>query len=241
MDLLDVLTYIPQKIGEIGGGVAPQPERVRGQQVLGVGEVGTNPEEVEDEYQRRVRALMDQRKRAEEQRLFEQQRGRILGAMQPSTVATEAAREEARGAGAATLGAARSLMGTAGTQTAALGALGAGQAQQVGFAEARQVQAQEASRNALAQAQLAEMLRQQEAARLSLERGDVAQALGAQRALLIPELEMQQQYAAAEAERARRMQGATAQGVASLGAAAYDAYASEQKKRDDELKRQLGF
>lgn len=245
MDFFDALMYIPNKVGEataaLGRAVAPRRERVGSTQVLGVGEVGTNPEEVEDEYQRRVRALMDQRKRAEEQRLFEQQRGRLLGAMQPSTVATEAAREEARGAGAATLGAARSLMGTAGTQTAALGALGAGQAQQAGFGEARQVQAQEASRNALAQAQLAEMLRQQEAARLSLERGDVAQALGAQRALLIPELELQQQYAAAEAERARRLQGATVQGIASLGAAAYDAYASEQKKRDDDLKRQLGF
>lgn len=241
MDFADVLTYIPQKIGEMAGAAAPQPERVPGQQVLGVGNVGTNPEEIEDEYQRRVRALMNQRARSEEQRLFDQQRGRILGAMQPSTMATEAAREQARGAGAATLGAARSLMGAAGTQTAALGALGAGAAQQAGFAEARQVQAQEASRNALAQAQLAEMLRQQEAARLSLERGDIAQALGAQRALMIPEMELQQQYATAEAERARRLQGAMAQGAAALGSAAYDVYASEQKKREDDLKRQLGF
>jgi len=171
----------------------------------------------------------------------QQQRGRILGAMQPSTVATEAAREQAREAGAATLGAARSQMGVAGTQTAALGALGAGQAQQFGMAEARQVQAQEEQRNALAQAQMAEMLRQQELARMGLERGDVAQALGAQRALLLPELELQQQYAAAEAERARRRQAAGTQAIATLGAAGYDAYASYQKAQEDALKKELGF
>ena len=208
---------------------------------IGTRAFGTDPETFANVYAEDVAARLKQRDQAAEDAAMEEQRRMILGAMQPSTMATEAAREQARGAGAATLGAARSLMGAAGTQTAALGALGAGAAQQAGFTEARQVQAQEASRNALAQAQLAEMLRQQEAARLSLERGDIAQALGAQRALLIPEMELQQQYATAEAERARRLQGATAQGVASIGAAAYDAYAAEQKRREDELKRELGF
>jgi hypothetical protein len=69
----------------------------------------------------------------------------------------------------------------------------------------------------------------------------VAQALGAQRALLLPELELQQQYAAAEAERARRRQAAGTQAIATLGAAGYDAYASYQKAQEDALKKELGF
>jgi len=228
-------------ISMLAGAVAPTERKMPRQPVLGVGEIGGDPTRVEDEYQRRMREQLAQRQREQEAALFEQQRGRILGAMQPSTVATEAAREQAREAGAATLGAARSQMGVAGTQTAALGALGAGQAQQFGMAEARQVQAQEEQRNALAQAQMAEMLRQQELARMGLERGDVAQALGAQRALLLPELELQQQYAAAEAERARRRQAAGTQAIATLGAAGYDAYASYQKAQEDALKKELGF
>ena len=228
----------------LAGAVAPKERKMARQTVLGVGEIGGDPGRVEDEYQRRVREQLAQRQREQEAQQLDQQRQRILGAMQPSTVATEAAREQAREAGAATLGAARSQMGVAGTQTAALGALGAGQAQQFGMAEARQVQAQEEQRNALAQAQLAEMLRQQNLARMALERGDVAQALGAQRALMLPELEMQQQYAAAEAERARRRQGATIQGAAALGSAGYDAFAAyqkEQKDKEDALKKELGF
>lgn len=221
--------YQRQQAGEI------QRQRTTGQygdQVpLGTRAFGTDPETFANVYAEDVAARLKQRDQAAEQAAFEEQRRRILGAMQPSTVATEAAREQAREAGQATLGAARSQMGVAGTQTAALGALGAGQAQQFGMAEARQVQAQEEQRNALAQAQLAEMLRQQELARMGLERGDVAQALGAQRALMIPELEMQQQYAAAEAERARRRQAATVSGIASLGAAGYDAYASYQQQQ----------
>lgn len=227
-------------ISMLAGAVAPKTRRIPRQTVLGVGEIGGDPGRVEDEYQRRVREQLAGRQREQEAVLFEQQRGRILGAMQPSTMATEAAREQAREAGQATLGAARSQMGVAGTQTAALGALGAGQAQQIGMAGAAEVAAQEEQRNALAQAQLAEMLRQQELARMGLERGDVAQALGAQRALMIPELEMQQQYAAAEAERARRRQAAGTQAIATLGAAGYDAYASYQKAQDD-LKKELGF
>jgi hypothetical protein len=229
--MADFFDIVNAPVKAIAGAVAPETRRMPRQTVLGVGEIGGDPGRVEDEYQRRVREQLAGRQREQEAALFEQQRGRILGAMQPSTVATEAAREQAREAGQATLGAARSQMGVAGTQTAALGALGAGQAQQFGMAEARQVQAQEEQRNALAQAQLAEMLRQQELARMGLERGDVAQALGAQRALMIPELEMQQQYAAAEAERARRRQAATVSGIASLGAAGYDAYASYQQQQ----------
>lgn len=220
---------------------APGVKRMARQTVLGVGQIGGDPTRVEDEYQRRVREQLETRQRAEEARLFDEQRERILGAMQPSNVATEAARAQAMQGAQATVGAARSQAGVAGTQTAGLAALGAGQAQQAGMVEARQVQAQEEQRNALAQAQLAEMLRQQELARLSLERGDISQALGAQRALMVPELEMQQQYAAAEAERARRMQGAVAQGVAALGSAGYDAYAAYQKKQEEDLKKELGF
>ena len=192
--------------------------------VTGVGQIGSDPGRVEDEYQRRVREQLETRQRAEEARLFDQQRQAILGAMQPSNVATEAARAQAMQGAQATVGAARSQAGIAGAQTAGLAALGAGQAQQAGMVEARQVQAQEEQRNALAQAQLAEMLRQQELARMGLERGDFAQALGAQRALMIPELEMQQQYAAAEAERARKLQGAAYQTAGALAATAYDAF-----------------
>jgi hypothetical protein len=234
--IFETILEAPQAaVSAIGGGAKKYfgPEKIQRQDVLGVGQIGGDPNRVEDEYQRRLREQLAQRQRAEEARLYDEQRQRILGAMQPYQGAQ------------ATLGAARSQGGIAGAQTSGLAALGAGQAQQAGMVEARQVQAQEEQRNALAQAQLAEMLRQQELARIALERGDVAQALGAQRALLVPEIEMQQQYAAAEAERARRMQGATAQGLATLGASAYDAYSAyekeQQKKADDEFKRVMGF
>lgn len=226
---------------ELATSAAPGVNRLKRQTVLGVGEIGGDPTRVEDEYQRRVREQLETRQRAEEARLFDEQRGRILGAMQPSTVATDAARQQAYQGAQATVGAARSQAGVAGAQTAGLAALGAGQAQQAGMVEARQVQAQEAQRNALAQAQLAEMLRQQELARLSLERGDISQALGAQRALMVPELELQQQYAAAEAERARRMQGATAQGLAALGTQAYDAYSSYQQRQTEDQRAREAY
>lgn len=207
---------------------------------IGTRAFGADPETFANVYAEDVAARLKQRDQAAENAAMEEQRRMILGAMQPSTMATEAAREEARGAGAATLGAARSLMGAAGTQTAALGALGAGQAQQAGFAEARQVQAQEASRNALAQAQLAEMLRQQEMQRLALERADYAQVLGAQRALLPGAQQYQQEFATAEAARQRQQEGAA---IGALGAAVETGYGAYQanKKKEEELKRVLGF
>ena len=216
----------------------------QGTPVLGVGTIGADPGRVEDEYQRRLREELAQRQREADAQQFDAQRGRILGAMQPSTVATQAAREQAREAGAATMGAARSQMGVAGTQTAALGALGAGQAQQFGMAEARQVQAQEEQRNALAQAQLAEMLRQQELARMSLERGDIAQALAAQRALAIPGEQAAAEAASREAARARQLQGAILGGAASLGATGLDMFAqyAARRQRDYEAGQDpLGF
>lgn len=231
--------YQRQQAGEI------QRQRTTGQygdQVpLGTRAFGTDPETFANVYAEDVAARLKQRDQAAEQAAFEEQRRRILGAMQPSTVATEAAREQAREAGQATLGAARSQMGVAGTQTAALGALGAGQAQQFGMAEARQVQAQEEQRNALAQAQLAEMLRQQEMQRLALERADYGQILGAQRALLPAAQQYSQEFAASEAARQRQQEGAA---IGALGAAVetgYGAYKSSEKKKEDELKRVLGF
>lgn len=231
--------YQRQQAGEI------QRQRTTGQygsQVpIGTRAFGTDPETFANVYAEDVAARLKQRDQAAEQATFEEQRQRILGAMQPSTVATQAAREQAREAGLATLGAARSQMGVAGTQTAALGALGAGQAQQFGMAEARQVQAQEEQRNALAQAQLAEMLRQQEMARLGMERADYAQVLGAQRALLPAAQQYSQEFAASEAARQRQQEGAA---IGALGAAVetgYGAYKSSEKKKEDELKRVLGF
>lgn len=216
----------------------------QGVDVLGVGSIGADPGRVEDEYQRRLREQLAARQREQEVAQFEAQRQRILGAMQPSTVATEAAREQARAAGAATMGAARSQAGVAGTQTAGLGALGIGQAQQFGMSEARQVQAQEEQRNALAQAQLAEMLRQQELQRLALERGDIAQALAGQRALAIPGAQGAADQAARDAARARQMQGAILGGAASLGASGLDAFGqyAARRQRDYEAEQNpLGF
>lgn len=242
-----ILTALGGAFGEEGVDAvtaAFTPPKIGTTPVLGVGNVGTKPEEVEDEYQRRLRAEMEMRQRADEIAAFEAQRARITGAMQPSTVATQAARQQAMTAGAATMGAARSLAGTAGVQTGALGALGAGQAQQAGMSEARQVQAAEEQRNAVAQMQLAQILREQELGRYGLERGDVAQALGAQRALLAPELEMGQEYASREAQRSQRMKGAITQAVATGGAELYGAYQQSQrakaKSQEDELRRK-GF
>jgi len=230
--------YQRQQAGEI------QRQRATGQYgsevPIGTRAFGTDPETYASVYAEDVAARLKQRDQAAEQAAFEEQRRRILGAMQPSTVATEAAREQAREAGLATLGAARSQMGVAGTQTAALGALGAGQAQQIGMAGAAQVAAEEQQRNALAQAQLAEMLRQQEMQRLALERADYAQVLGAQRALLPGAQQYQQEFATAEAARQRQQEGAA---LGALGAAVETGYGAYQanKKKEEELKRVLGF
>lgn len=172
--------------------------------VLGVGDIRIDPENVENEYQRRLEQQLAQRQREQEQQQFSAQRERLLGAMQGSTAATDAARMQAFEAGQATAGAARSGMGAGGIQAAALGGVGAGMAQQAGMAGAAEVAAAEQQRNALARAQMAELLRQQEAARMGFERADITAALGGQRALMAPELELQQDYATREAERQRR-------------------------------------
>jgi hypothetical protein len=88
---------------------------------------------------------------------------------------------------------------------------------------------------------MAEMLRQQELARLSLERGDIAAALGAQRALAMPGLELQADAAAREEERQRRLAGAAMQAAASLGASGVDAFGSYMRKQDEMRKNPLGF
>jgi hypothetical protein len=214
----DVVTapakFVNYLAGSTGATSRSQDSRT---QVTGVGNIGGDPQRIEDEYQRRTRELLAKRQREDEQAQFAAQQQRILGAMQPTFAATEQARAQALQSGAATLGAARSQGGVGGMQTSALAGLGAGQAQQYGMQAAAQVQAGEEQRNALAQAQLAEMLRQQQLSQFGLQRADYATALGAQRALSMPELEMQQQAAAAEAERQRKMQGALIQAGASFG------------------------
>ena len=82
--------------------------------VLGVGNVGEDPTNVEDEYQRRVREMYAGQSRNEERFQAQKQEGRILGAMQPSTVASQAARSQALEAGQQTLGAAASAGGRPG-------------------------------------------------------------------------------------------------------------------------------
>lgn len=189
--------------------------------VLGVGNIGEDPTNVEDEYQRRVREMYNGQSRNEERFQGQRQESRILGAMQPSTVASQAARSQALEAGQQTLGAAASAGGAAGIQTAGLGGLGAGAAQQYGMQAAQQVAAQESQRNALAQAQMAELLRQQQMSTMGLERADFAQALGSSRALLAPELAQQAEAAQNEAARQERLFGA---GVGALGAGASYAF-----------------
>lgn len=210
-------------------------------QVVGVGNIGGDPSRVEDEYQRRARELLGGRQREDEQAQFAAQQQRILGAMEPTYAATQQARAQALQSGQATIGAAHSLGGVGGMQTSALAGLGAGTAQQYGMQAAAQVQAGEAQRNALAQAQLAEMMRQQQMAQFGLQRADYATALGAQRALAMPELEMQQQAAAAEAARQQRLYGAAIQAAGTLGAAGADAYTSYQNAKTEALKKELGF
>lgn len=207
--------------------------------MLGVKLFGeADPTTAQADYAREITGALQRTDRTAEQAALEAQRQRILGAMQPSTVATDAARQQAYQGAQATVGAARSQAGVAGAQTAGLAALGAGQAQQAGMVEARQVQAQEAQRNALAQAQLAEMLRQQELARMGLERADYAQILGAQRALLPQSQQYAQEAATAEAARQRQMFGATVGGLAALGEAGYDAY--KMAEREKERRRKEG-
>lgn len=212
-----------------------------GVKILGVGDVGGDAPGVEDEFQRRLRAFTQERQREAETKAFEEQRARISGAMAAPMVATEAARREAQASAMATTGAARSLGGTAGVQTAGLAALGAGAAQQYGYQEARQVQAAEEQRRALAQMQLADMLRQQEMSRLGLERGDYAQALASSRAVALPGVQSEAEAAAREAERQRRLQGAVVSGLTTLGAAGAEAYGAYKKQKEQELKDILGF
>jgi len=196
--------------------------------VLGVGNIGEDPTNVEDEYQRRVRELYSGQSRNEERFQAGLQENRILGAMQPSTVASQAARAQAMEAGQQTLGAASSAAGAAGIQTAGLGGLGAGAAQQYGMQAAAQVTAQEQQRNALAQAQMAELLRQQRMSSMGLERADYAQALGSSRALLAPELAQQAEAAQNEAARQERQFGAA---VGAIGSGASYAFSPSAPKR----------
>lgn len=201
---------------------------------IGTRAFGTDPETYANVYAEDVAARLKQRDQAAETKAFEEQRARILGAMQPMDVATIAARQEAFAAAQATAGAARSGMGAGGIQTAALGGVGAGMAQQAGMAGAAEVAAAEQQRNALARAQMAELLRQQEMGRLGLERADYAQILGAQRAMLPGAQQYAQEWAAAEAERQRRAEGATAQAIGTGIETAYQAYTGRKKKNSDD-------
>lgn len=197
----------------LGGFISPGSQKT---QIAGVGTVETGPEDVENLYQAQVESALGLRQRETEARLFAEQAKLMREAAQGTTAATQAARAQAREAGLATLGAARSQAGAAGTQTAALGALGAGQAQQYGMAAAGQVQALEEQRNAVARAQMAELLRQQAQAQYGLERADIATDLSAGRALLAPEIELQARYGQ---EEARRQQQLYAAGLSAGGTA----------------------
>ena len=185
--------------------------------VTGVGSIGQDPENVANEYQRRLAELAAGRQRGAEGAALDQQRASILGQMGPNYAASYAARQQAQGAGQATLGAARG----AGAQTAALGALGAGQSAQYGMQAAAGVRAGEEQQNALAQLQYAAMLRAQDVARLGIDRGDAASGLVAGRALLTSGLEQNEKFAANEAARAQKefgsAVGAAGAGVAALG------------------------
>lgn len=184
--------------------------------VTGVGSIGQDPENVANEYQRRLAELAAGRQRGAEGAALDQQRASILGQMGPNYAASYAARQQAQGAGQATLGAARG----AGAQTAALGALGAGQSAQYGLQAAAGVRAGEEQQNALAQLQYAAMLRAQDVARLGIDRGDAATDLTSGRALLTQGLEQNEKFAANEAARTQKQFGATVQatgaGIAAL-------------------------
>lgn len=179
--------------------------------VTGVGSIGQDPENVANEYQRRLAELAAGRQRGAENAALDAQRAQILGQMGPNYAASYAARQQAEGAGQATLGAARG----AGAQTAALGALGAGQSAQYGMQAAAGVRAGEEQQNALAQLQYAAMLRAQDVARLGIDRGDAATNLTSGRALLTSGLEQNERFAANEAARTQKAFGAT---VGAVGA-----------------------
>jgi len=196
--------------------------------VTGVGMAGQNPEAVANEYQRRLLELEAGRQRAAEAAALDAQRGQILGQLTsaPNYAASYAARQQAEGAGQATLGAARG----AGAQTAALGALGAGQSAQYGMQAAAGVRAGEEQQNALAQLQYAAMLRAQDVARLGIDRSNAASGLAAGRALLTSGLEQNERFAANEAERSQKQFGA-AVGAVGAGVAALP---SKKKKPGEE-------
>lgn len=198
---------------------------------IGTRAFGNDPDTYAYSYQEDVASRLKARDQAAENQAFAEQQQRILGAMQPTFAATEQARAQALQSGAATLGAARSQGGVGGMQTSALAGLGAGQAQQHGMQAAAQVRAAEEQRNALAQEQLAAMLRQQQMGQLGLERADYSQILGAQRALLPGQQAANQQFAASEAERQRQMTGAGLSALGSIGGSIMDAYSANQKKK----------
>lgn len=193
--------------------------------VEGVGSVGQNPEAVAAEYQRRLREAEAGRQRVAENAALDAQRAQILGQMGPNYAASYAARQQAEGAGQATLGAARG----AGAQTAALGALGAGQSAQYGMQAAAGVRAGEEQQTALAQLQYAAMLRAQDVARLGIDRSNAASGLVAGRALLTSGLEQSEQFAANEAARAQKEFGAA---VGAAGAAGAGVAALGRKKKN---------
>lgn len=198
--------------GVLGGFVGGKGQS---QDIAGVGTVGGGQGAVEGQYQKALGDVLGLRQRDKEAELFAQQAERIRQAGMGTDAASVAAREQARAGAMATMGAARSQAGTTGIQTAALGALGAGQAQQFGMQAAGQVAAEEAQRNALAQAQMAELLRRQALAQYGLERADIATELGAGRALLAPEIELRARYGQ---EEARRQQQLLAGGAQAAGA-----------------------
>jgi hypothetical protein len=183
--------------------------------VTGVGVVGTDPEHVAASYQQRAGAVLGGGDRATEMAQRQQMAALMQQYGQPTYAATEQAQRQAQQAGQATLGAAASRGGVAGAQLGALGALGAGAAQQYGMQAAAQVQAAESQQNALAQAQMAQMMRQQQMQAFGMDRADYDQMLQANRALLGQQTQIGSDYAAQEAERQRRMQGGA---IGALGA-----------------------
>ena len=204
--MVDILGGISAPFQSLAGGVSSgtSPNK-QSANITGVGRVGGSQGVVEGTYQQALGDVLGLRQREKEAELFAQQAERLRQAGMGTMAATEAAREQARAGGATTMGAARSQAGVAGVQTAALGALGAGQAQQFGMQAAGQVAAEEAQRNALAQAQMADLLRRQALAQYGLERADIATELGAGRALLAPEIELRARYGQEEARRQQQL------------------------------------
>ena len=197
----------------------------------GLAEIRSDPQGVNAEYFRRARGLVDASQRGSESAEFAQQRERILGGMAPNYAATEAAKHQAIQAGQATLGAARSQAGIGGMQVSALGALGAGAAQQYGMQGAAQVKAGEDYSNLVRQAQYAAMLQQQQQAQFGLQRADTATALGSERALMGAAADNQLNAAAAEAATQRALLGG---GINALGSAAAAYGPTPTKKKDED-------